>query len=162
MMHVRSTVPASCRRERPVRGLALCAAALLLFCGALAEAGPMEFGPEGGRFSVEVPADWQIAVRDAHDGALNLVSADGKAAVSVRVCAREGRRVEALARRTASNLSVSGVRRQDDSTWMLYVTSENVRVRNLLQSAGESILVISLSGESEMAQAVAASIRPLP
>ncbi len=158
MRHVPPSVPS----PRPAGWLAAGAAVLLLAWGAPAEARPVEFGPEGMRFTVEVPDGWRTVERDVHDGALNLVSADGRSAMSVRVCAREGRRVEALARRAASNLSVSGVRRQDDGTCVLYVTSENVRVRNVLQGAGESLLVISLSDENEASQAMVASIRPLP
>lgn len=96
------------------------------------------------------------------DKGVSVVSANGKTAVSVQVCAREDRRLEALARRAAGNLSVSNIRHRDDNTWILNVTSENVRVRNILQLVNDSLLVISVGGEGEAAQPILASIKQRP
>ncbi|MDO5536564.1 MAG: hypothetical protein Q4F72_03430 [Desulfovibrionaceae bacterium] len=146
---------------------AACAAlaALMLAGPALpgpACAAPKEYGPQYQRYVIDVPEGWSENVREQGDGALTLTSPDGKSSLSVRLCPREGRRVEALARRAATNLSVSSWRRQEEDVWVLYVTSENVRVRNIIRPMGEAVMVISVSGENERTQAMIASLQPGP
>lgn len=147
------------------------AVVLSLYCGVSgsaclfgvsdALAAVQEYGTEQQHYVLDVPEDWSAQARESGDGALSLVSRDGKSAISIRLCPREGRRIEALARRAATNLSVSSLRRQEENIWVLYVTSENMRVRNILQPMGEAVAVISVSGESEATQAILASLKPV-
>ncbi len=137
--------------------LRLAAALLPVFLSPdLAQAAVHSYGPAWQRFTLDVPDGWK---EDRQETVLHLTAPDGKAALSVRVCQREDRQGEALVRRAAGNLSVSGIRRQDENTWIFYVTSENVTVYNMLRSTKKAIVLVSAAGENDSAKALAATLK---
>ena len=138
----------------------LALSALLPACPGSAWAAAREYGPNYQRYLIDLPDNWAKNTRTGSDGTLTAVSPDKKSAFCISVCPREGRSVEALAYQAAGNLSVSSIVRRDDNSWVLYVTSENVRLRNILQRINESVLIISVLGENEKLDAILASLRP--
>ena len=91
----------------------LAAAGLALFSQpALAEV--KTYGPELQRFSLDVPASWK---EEPQDAGIRLVSPDGRAVVAAAVAPSEGKSAEALVRKIAGNLSGTGVKRLDESTF---------------------------------------------
>ena len=136
----------------------LCLAVWLLACPAPASAEVHEYGPKYQRYALDLPPAWEKTARTGSDGSLMVQSPDKKSVICVRVCPREGRSAKALARQAAGSLSVSSMVRRDDSAWILYVTSENIRLSNIIQTMDEGVLVITVSGENEQTEAILASL----
>ena len=120
-----------------------------------ARAAVREYGPDYQRLTLNVPDGWQENIQD---NSVQLISPDKKSAISIRVCPREGKNAEALVRKATRDLSVSGVHKQDDSTWVFYVTSENVRIRNSLHTLPKAFVVISVGEETKESKAVLATL----
>lgn len=136
------------------------AAFFLLGCPEPSSAEVHEYGPRYQRYVVDLPPAWAKTAVTGNDGSLMVQSPDKKSVVCVRVCPREGRSARALARQAAGSLSVSSMVRRDDNAWVLYVTSENTRLSNIIQTMGEGVLVITVSGENEQTEAILASLQP--
>lgn len=135
-----------------------CLWACLFACPAPASAEVHEYGPKYQRYALDLPPAWAKTAQSGNDGSLMVQSPDKKSAICVRVCPREGRSAKALARQAAGSLSVSSMVRRDDSAWILYVTSENIRLSNIIQTMDEGVLVITVSGENEQTEAILASL----
>ncbi len=134
--------------------------ACLFACPDPASAEIHEYGPKYQRYALDLPPAWEKTARTGSDGSLMVQSPDKKSVICVRVCPREGRSAKALARQAAGSLSVSSMVRRDDSAWILYVTSENIRLSNIIQTMDEGVLVITVSGENEQTEAILASLHP--
>lgn len=131
--------------------------ALVLACPAPSEALVREYGSSYQRFTLDVPAGWQEKIVD---DSVQLISADKKTVISARLFPREGKRMEALVHKAARDLNVSGIHQKDGKTWVFYVASENVRIRNSLHILKDYVVLISVSGQMEAADPVIASLRP--
>ena len=114
------------------------------------------YGPELQRFSLDVPDSWR---EEPQDAGIRLVSPDGRAVVAVAVAPSEGKSAEALVRKIAGNLSGTGVKRLDESTFAFTVTSENTPVRCLLRAGDEFFLVETMAGDPAIAEPVFQSLK---
>ena len=114
------------------------------------------YGPELQRFSLDVPDSWR---EEPQDAGIRLVSPDGRAVVAAAVAPSEGKSAEALVRKIAGNLSGTGVKRLDESTFAFTVTSENTPVRCLLRAGDEFFLVETMAGDPAIAEPVFQSLK---
>ncbi len=114
------------------------------------------YGPELQRFSLDVPDSWR---EEPQDAGIRLVSPDGRAVVAAAVAPSEGKSAESLVRKIAGNLSGTGVKRLDESTFAFTVTSENTPVRCLLRAGDEFFLVETMAGDPAIAEPVFQSLK---
>lgn len=140
----------------PARAACLGLCVLLGLPALSAEARVREYGSSSQRFTLDVPDGWQ---ERRVDDSVQLVSPDRKTVLSARLFPREGKRAEALVRKAARDLNVSGIHQKDENTWVFYVSSENVRIRNSLHTLKDNVVLISVSGPMEAAAPVIASLK---
>lgn len=130
--------------------------ALVLACPASSDARVREYGPSYQRFTMDVPDGWK---ERKVDDSVQLISPDKKTVMSARLFPREGKKAEALVHKAAKDLNVSGIHQKDENTWVFYVSSENVRIRNSLHTLKDYVVLISVSGPIETAEPVIATLK---
>lgn len=100
------------------------------------------FGPDSGKFSVDVPSGWSAT--PLADG-VQLASADGNNSVAVTISKTQGATMEQIAQAVSKNSGLKEVSGEGEN-WTVAGEIDGVKVAVILSGAGDQYVGITMSG----------------